>query len=76
MIDFIRYKKYSSFEHFIILYDTIDKTYCIHSKDEENSTAMITGFATASQCIEFANDRVVAIEKPSTATSIKEVKND
>ncbi len=65
MIDEIRYKKYMTSKHYIVLYDKIDKTYCIHSRDLDNHTAMITGFETAAKSIEFAEMRVVEIEKSS-----------
>ena len=65
MIDFIRYKKYATFEHFIILFDKIDKTFCIHSKDESNHVGMVTGFALACEAIDFATTRVKSIEKSS-----------
>ena len=67
MIDTVRYEKYMTSEHYMILYDKIDKTFCIHSADEENHTAMITGFSTAARAVEFAEGRVVEIEKSSTS---------
>ena len=66
MIDEIKYTKYSAHEHYIILYDKFDKTFCIHSKDEDNDIGMINGFPTAADAIRFAENRVVSVELPST----------
>ena len=67
MIDTLRYEKYMKSEHYIVLHDKIEKTFCIHSSDEKNHTAMITGFSTAARAVEFAEGRVVEIEKSSTS---------
>jgi len=65
MIDYIRYELYSRGEHCLILYDKIENNFAIHSKDEDNDVGIITGFATASDAINFADTRVVALEKDS-----------
>jgi len=57
-MDNIKYVKYSTFENYIIIFDKFDRTYGIHSKDEENDTGIISGFATASEAITFAEERV------------------
>ncbi len=67
MIDTIRYDIYSRGDHSIILRDKIEHTFAIHSKDEENDVATITGFKTAADAIDFADKRVVALEKDSRA---------
>ncbi len=63
--DNIKYKFYSEHEHFIILYDKFDETFCIHSKDIDNDVGMITNFPLASDAIDFAVKRVKNIEKSS-----------
>ena len=65
MIDEIKYEIYSRGEHSIILYDKIEKTFAIHSKDENNDVGTITGFSTASDAIRFADERVVNLSKDS-----------
>ena len=67
MIDAVRYKIYARGNHSIILFDKLNKTFAIHSKDEENDVAIITGFPTAAKAMEFAHTRVVALEKDSRA---------
>jgi len=67
MIDTIKYEVYSRGDHSIILFDKIEKTFAIHSKDEDNDVAVIVGFDTAANAMEFANRRVVALEKDSRA---------
>jgi len=67
-IDTIKYVIYSRGEHSIILYDRFDKTFAIHSKDEENDVAIITGFDTAALAIEFANTRIIELEKDSRSS--------
>lgn len=64
-IDELKYKVYSRGEHCIILYDKFEKTFAIHSKDEDNDIAIITGFGTAAEAIIFADERVVTLEKDS-----------
>ena len=61
-MDNLRYAVQSRHEDFIIVFDKLDKTFAIHSKDEDNDTGMITGFETAGFAIDFAVDRV----KPKT----------
>ena len=70
MFDKIRYELYSEHEHFVVLYDKLSKEFCIHSKDIENDTAMIIGFNSAAQAIEFAHMRVRNIEEVSTVTKV------
>ena len=67
MIDALRYDIYSRGDHSIILRDKIEHTFAIHSKDEANDVATITGFRTAAEAMQFANERVVALEKDSRA---------
>ncbi len=57
-MDNLKYIKYASFDNYIIIFDKFDRTYGIHSKDEEKDTGIITGFATASEAISFAEERV------------------
>ena len=65
MIDTVKYEIYSRGDHSIILFDKIDATFAIHSKDEDNDVAVIVGFNTAASAMEFANKRVVSLEKDS-----------
>ena len=65
IMDEIKYEIQSRHEDFIILYDKFEQTFAIHSKDEDNSVAMITGFKFAGDAIEFAYSRVVAISEDS-----------
>ena len=70
MIDELRYRKYATGEHCIILFDKFNKTFSIHSKDEDNEVGVISGFPTAADAIEFADTRVNALSIDSK-TSIE-----
>ncbi len=70
IFDTIRYELYSTHTHFVVLFDKLNKEFCIHSKDIENDVAMIVGFGTAAQAIEFAHTRVRNIEELSTVTKV------
>ena len=72
MIDELRYRKYATGDHCIILFDKIDKTFSIHSKDEDNDVGIISGFPNAAAAIEFADTRVNALSVDSKS-SIKVV---
>ena len=61
----VRYKQHSVHDNFIILYDKLDLTFAIHSKDPCNDTGIIANFKFASQAIDFAEKRVVAIDRDS-----------
>lgn len=65
MIDELRYTKYATGEHCIILYDKFQQTFAIHSKNEDNDVGIISGFGTAAAAIEFADTRVNALEVDS-----------
>ena len=64
-IDAIKYEIYTRGDHAIILYDKLEETFAIHSKDEDNHIAIIGGFKTAAQAMTFADDRVVSLEEDS-----------
>ena len=66
MIDTIKYDIQSRHDDFIILWDKFECCFCIHSKDEDNDVGVIKGFPTAADAINFALNRVKAIDKPST----------
>jgi len=60
-MDTIRYESYSEHEHYNILYDKLDKTYAIHSKNLKRDTVTVVNFKTAAKAIEFAENRIVNI---------------
>ena len=64
-IDTLKYEVYARGDHSIILYDKIDRTFAIHSKDEDNDVAIIGGFPTAADAIDFAENRVVDLQNDS-----------
>jgi len=57
-MDNLRYSVQSRHDDFIIVFDKLDKSFAIHSKDENDDKAMITGFEYASDAIDFALKRV------------------
>ena len=68
MIDELRYRKYATGDHCIILYDKFEKTFSIHSKDEDNDVGVISGFPNAAAAIEFADTRVNALSVDSKSS--------
>ena len=68
MIDELRYRKYATGDHCIILYDKFEKTFSIHSKDEDNDVGIISGFPNAAAAIEFADTRVNALSVDSKSS--------
>ena len=60
-----RYVQYAELEHFIILYDKIDKNYAIHSKDPDNDVGIVANFPTAADAINFAHYRIVSVGRDS-----------
>ena len=65
MIDRIKYTVYARGEHTLILYDKLEHTYAIHSKDEDNDVGVVTGFPTAADAMKFADNRIKDLEKDS-----------
>ena len=66
MIDELKYDIYTRGENCIILWDKFECCFCIHSKDEDNDVGIIKGFPTAADAMAFADNRIVALDKPST----------
>ena len=62
-MDTIRYELYAKAEHFNIVFDKYEKTFAIHTLDLGQERPMIVGFDTAAKAIEFAENRVVDIER-------------
>ena len=79
MIDELRYRKYATGDHCIILFDKFEKTFSIHSKNEDNDVGVISGFPNAAAAIEFADTRVNALSvdsKSSIEVVIKTMKTN
>ena len=67
-MDTIKYELYAKAEHYNVVYDKLDKTFAIHTKDLDSEKPMIVGFDTAAKAMEFAENRVVSIEKDAGDT--------
>jgi len=71
IFDTIKYKLYADMGAYLVIYDKLDKTFCIHSSIVKNDVGMVTGFEKAAEAIDFAENRILDIDIPSTITGAK-----
>ena len=67
-MDTLKYELYAKAANYNIVYDKFEKTFAIHTLDLDQDKPMIVGFETAGKAIEFAENRVVEIERDAGDT--------